>query len=121
MECHCRKTQTCEELSPSGEAGLHWALPEIIRTQNMKSQDDTLGMRQLTGFKAEHSAFGGFVLLRSSFVDTMSYVCADKSAAFADQEVMIRLDMARALIRELQKRVDYIEAGIETNSIHPSE
>ncbi|HFI5335083.1 TPA: hypothetical protein ACGQS5_002769 [Serratia liquefaciens] len=87
----------------------------------MKSQDDTIGMRQLTDFKAEHCAFGGFVLLRSSFVDTMSYVCADKSTVFADQEVMIRLDVARALIRELQKRVDYIEAGIESNAIHPVE
>jgi len=84
----------------------------------MKPQDEIIGMRQLTDFQTDHSAFGGFVLLRSSFVDTMSYVCADKSTVFADQDVMIRLDVAKALIRELQKRVDYIEAGIENNAVH---
>lgn len=84
----------------------------------MKTEDEIIGMRQLTNFKADHSAFGGFILLRSSFVDTMSYVCADKATAFADQDVMIRLDVAKALIRELQKRVDYIEAGIENNAVH---
>lgn len=84
----------------------------------MKSQDEIIGMRQLTNFQADHSAFGGFVLLRSSFVDTMSYVCADKSTTLADQDVMIRLDVAKALIRELQKRVDYIEEGIEESSDH---
>ncbi|WP_459376083.1 hypothetical protein [Serratia sp. ser-z] len=83
----------------------------------MKSQDEIIGMRRLTNFQAEHSAFRGFVLQRSSFVDTMSYVCADKSTVFADQDVMIRLDVAKALIHELQKRVDYIEAGIENNAV----
>ncbi|QDL31329.1 hypothetical protein [Serratia liquefaciens] len=84
----------------------------------MKPQDEIIGMRQLTEFQADHSAFGGFVFLRSSFVDTMSYVCADKSTVYADQDVMIRLDVAKELIRELQKRVDYIEAGIENNAVH---
>ncbi|HBC7420628.1 TPA: hypothetical protein KEY88_003334 [Serratia marcescens] len=83
----------------------------------MKSQDEIIGMRQLTNFQADHSAFGSFVLLRSSFTDTISYVCADKSTTFADQDVIIRLDVAKALIRELQKRVDYIEAGIENNAV----
>ena len=90
----------------------------IIRVKKMKPQDGIIGMRQLTDFQTDHSAFGGFVLLRSSFVDTMFYVCADKSTDFADQDVMIRLDVAKALIRELQKRVDYIEAGIENTAIH---
>jgi len=83
----------------------------------MKPQDEIIGMRQLTDFQTDHITFGGFVLLHSSFVDTMSYVCADKSTVFPDQEVMIRLDVAKALIRELQKRVDYIEAGIENNAL----
>ncbi|CAI0822013.1 hypothetical protein [Serratia ficaria] len=83
----------------------------------MKPQDEITGMRQLTDFQADHSAFGRFVLLHSSFTDTMSYVCAEKSTDYPDQEVMIRLDVAKELIRELQKRVDYIEAGIENNAV----
>ncbi|HBE9083068.1 TPA: hypothetical protein KNG84_005748 [Serratia fonticola] len=81
----------------------------------MKQQDEIHGMRLLTEFQAAHSAFGGFVILHSSFEDTMTSVFPNHQNEFPDQQVMIRLDVAKALISELQKRVDYIEAGIEHN------
>ncbi|AVJ17227.1 MULTISPECIES: hypothetical protein [Serratia] len=84
----------------------------------MSHKDDIIGMRLLTGFQTDHSAYGRFVLLQSSFVDTMSYVCPDKENDYPDQEIMIRLEVAKELIHELQKRVDYIEAGIENNAVH---
>lgn len=84
----------------------------------MKQQDELYGMRLLTEFKTDHSAFGQFVLLHSSFVDTMASVCPAKATDYPNQQVMIRLDVAKALINELQKRVDYIEAGIKHNAIH---
>lgn len=84
----------------------------------MKPQDEISGMRQLTDFQTDHSSYGQFVLLHSSFTDTMASVCLEKSTSYPDQQVMIRLDIAKELIRELQKRVDYIEAGIENNAIH---
>lgn len=84
----------------------------------MKQQDELQGMRLLTEFQTDHSAYGQFVLLHSSFADTMASVCMAKATDFPDQQVMIRLDVAKALISELQKRVDYIEAGIEHNAIH---
>lgn len=85
----------------------------------MKREDEIGGMRLLTDFQTAHSAFGEFVLLHSSFTDTMASVCLAKSTDYPDQQVMIRLDVAKALISELQKRVDYIEAGIEHNEFQP--
>lgn len=82
----------------------------------MKNKDEFCGMRLLTEFKAAHSAFGEFVLLKTSFVDTLSGVADFKAQSYPDQQVMIRLAEAKALITELQKRVQYIEAGIEDAS-----
>lgn len=81
----------------------------------MKPQDELQGMRLLAEFQTDHSAFGQFVLLHSSFADTMASVCPAKTTDYPDQRVMIRLNVAKDLINELQKRVDYIEAGIEHN------
>lgn len=36
----------------------------------MKPQDEIIGMRQLTDFQMDHSAFGGFVLLHPLSVTT---------------------------------------------------
>jgi hypothetical protein len=80
---------------------------------HMKNQDEFSGMRLLTDFQTAHSAFGEFVLLKSSFVDTLSGIADFKAETYPDQQVMIRLKEAKALISELQKRVQYIEAGIE--------
>ncbi len=82
----------------------------------MKNQDEFGGMRLLTNFQAAHSAFGEFVLLKSSFSDTLSGFLDFKAETYPDQQVMIRLSEAKALISELQKRVQYIEAGIEDAS-----
>ncbi|PBI78650.1 hypothetical protein A9993_02465 [Rahnella victoriana] len=79
----------------------------------MINKDEFSGLRLLTGFKAAHSAFSEFVLLKTSFVDTLSCIADFKAEAYPDQQVMIRLSEAKALISELQKRVQYIEAGIE--------
>lgn len=81
----------------------------------MKPQNELEGMRLLTDFQAAHSAFGEFVILHSTFADTMTSIFPNHANNFPDQKVMIRLDIAKALISELQKRVDYIEAGIEHN------
>lgn len=79
----------------------------------MKDQDNFSGMRLLTEFKTAHSALGEFVILKSSFVDTLTGVVDSKVEKYPDQQVMIRLSVAKAIIFELQKRVQYIEAGIE--------
>lgn len=79
----------------------------------MKKQDEFAGMRLLTEFQTAHSALGEFIILQSSFVDTLKAISSLKHENYPDQTVMIRLSEAKALIAELQKRVDYIEAGIE--------
>jgi len=79
----------------------------------MKKQDEFSSMRLLTDFQSAHSAFGKYILLKTSFVDTLSEVFDFRTEDYPDQQVMIRLNEAKALISELQKRVQYIEAGIE--------
>lgn len=79
----------------------------------MENQDGFSGMRLLTKFKAAHSALGEFVILKSSFVDTLSVIAGFKAENYPDQQVMIRLSEAKALTSELQKSAHYIEAGIE--------
>jgi len=79
----------------------------------MKNQDEFSGMRLLTDFQTAHSAFGEFILLKASFVDTLSCIPGFKAEIYPDQQVMIRLSEAKELIAELQKRVQYIEAEIE--------
>lgn len=79
----------------------------------MIKQDEISGMRLLNEFKAAHSALGECIILQSSFVDTLAAFSSFKHEEYPDQTIMIRLNQAKALIAELQKRVDYIEAGIE--------
>ncbi|HFO2533648.1 TPA: hypothetical protein ACHJX8_000522 [Yersinia enterocolitica] len=76
-------------------------------------KDEISGMRELTSFNTEHSAFGKFIIMRSSFTDTLTGFRHIEPEVYPDQQVMIRLDAAKKLIRELQRRVDYIESGIE--------
>lgn len=80
---------------------------------HMKNKDEFSGMRLLTDFQTAHSAFGEFILLKASFVDTLSGISGFKAEIYPDQQVMIRLNEAKELIAELQKRVQYIEAEIE--------
>ncbi|WP_459175718.1 hypothetical protein [Ewingella americana] len=68
---------------------------------------------RLLDFQTAHSAFGEFILLKVSFVDTLSGISGFKCEIYPDQQVMIRLSEAKELIAELQKQVQYIEAEIE--------
>ncbi|EFE96341.1 hypothetical protein [Serratia odorifera] len=85
----------------------------------MKPQDEIGGMRELTTFQMDHSAKGSLIILRSSFVDTLTYLGVENAPRYADQDVMIKLSVAKRLMHELQKRIDYIESGIEESVDHP--
>ncbi|EKN6261725.1 hypothetical protein DVP94_14335, partial [Yersinia enterocolitica] len=63
-------------------------------------------MRELTSFETARSAFGEFIIMRSSFTDTLTGFRHIEPEVYPDQQVMIRLDAAKKLIRELQRRVD---------------
>ena len=52
---------------------------------HMNEQDSFRGMRLLTEFKAAHSAFGEFVILKSSFVDTLTGVVDSKVEMYPDR------------------------------------
>ncbi|HHH0561703.1 TPA: hypothetical protein ACPZOD_002440, partial [Yersinia enterocolitica] len=69
-------------------------------------KDEFTGMRELTSFETARSAFGEFIIMRSSFTDTLTGFRHIEPEVYPDQQVMIRLDAAKKLIRELQRRVD---------------
>jgi hypothetical protein len=79
----------------------------------MEKPEGFSGMRLLTTFQTEHSAHGQFILLHASFQDTLALTPSAPPTHYPNQKVMIRLNEAKALIAELQKRVQYIEAGLE--------
>ena len=67
----------------------------------MENQYGFNGMRLLTKFQIQHRALGRFVLLHSSFLDTLAGISSAKATVYPDQNVMIRLSEAKALIAEL--------------------
>lgn len=84
----------------------------------MSSKDSLSGMRELTSFQMDHSAKGNLILFRSSFVDTLTHLGVENPPHYPDQDVVVRLSVAKQLIHELQKRIDYIESGIEESADH---
>ncbi|MBL5884875.1 hypothetical protein I7V28_22570 [Lelliottia amnigena] len=84
----------------------------------MNSKDELGGMRELTSFKVDHSCMGNLIILRTSFVDTPEAIGLENVPVYPDQDLMIRLSMAKLLVLELQKRIDYIEAGIKNTQDH---
>lgn len=76
-------------------------------------KDEFTGMRELTSFETAHSAFGEFIIMRSSFTDTLTGFGPIEPEHYSDQQVMLSLDVAKKIVRELQRCIDYIESGIE--------
>ena len=79
----------------------------------MTSRDELSGMRELTALQMDHSARGKFIILRTSFIDTLARLGLNDVPHYPDQDVMIRLSTAKQLLEELRKRIEYIESGIE--------
>lgn len=79
----------------------------------MNCKDEISGMRELTSFQMDHSAQGNLILLRTSYIDTLAYLGIQNAPHHPDLDMMIRLDIAKKLVQELQRRIDYIESGID--------
>lgn len=79
----------------------------------MTSKNEFSGMRELTSFQMDHSVRGDLILLKTSFIDTLTGLGLPDVPHYPDLDVMLRLSTAKTLMQELLKRIDYIEAGIE--------
>lgn len=84
----------------------------------MSSKDEFSGMRELTSFRMDHSSMGDLIILRSSFIDTLASIDLKNAQSYPDQDVMIRLNMAKILVQELQKHIDSIESHTDAEIEH---
>lgn len=75
-------------------------------------------MKSLEDFQIHHSAFGQFVILSSSFIDTSKNISRVDGIKYSDEIILIRIKDAKGLIKEIKKHVDYIDAGIEESKEH---
>ncbi|WP_373630152.1 hypothetical protein AAHU43_16830 [Klebsiella variicola subsp. variicola] len=72
---------------------------------------------ELTGFNVSHSALTRQVFLNASFTDNMASVPHWPQTEFPDQFFCISRDRAEALIHQLQRALDYLDAGMDSPSL----
>lgn len=84
----------------------------------MNSKDEISGMREMTSFEMDHSSRGNLIILRTSCVNTLAALGDENVPHYPDEDMMIRLDIAKQLVQELQKRIDCIESGIDMKRDH---
>ncbi|EBT6360972.1 hypothetical protein J7W50_003479 [Salmonella enterica] len=83
----------------------------------MTSKDSNVSsIPELTDFEVSYSLLTNEVYLSTSFTDNMACIPNWPLQEFPDQFMYISRTRAVALIEELQKAIDYMNAGIERRS-----
>lgn len=83
----------------------------------MKNRESNASsLPELTSFEVGYSLLTNEVYLSASFTDNMACIPNWPIKEFPDQFMCISRTRAVALIEELQKAVDYMNAGIEGRS-----
>ncbi|EGZ6484771.1 hypothetical protein M1N98_001622 [Salmonella enterica] len=83
----------------------------------MTSKDSNVSsIPELTDFEVSYSLLTNEVYLSTSFTDNMACIPNWPLQKFPDQFMCISRTRAVALIEELQKAIDYMNAGIERRS-----
>lgn len=83
----------------------------------MTSKDSNVSsIPELTDFEVSYSLLTNEVYLSTSFTDNMACIPNWPLQDFPDQFMCISRTRAVALIEELQKAIDYMNAGIERRS-----
>ncbi|EIO9991946.1 hypothetical protein L1O70_003257 [Salmonella enterica subsp. enterica serovar Saintpaul] len=83
----------------------------------MTSKDSNVSsIPELTDFEVSYSLLTNEVYLSTSFTDNIACIPNWPLQEFPDQFMCISRTRAVALIEELQKAIDYMNAGIERRS-----
>ena len=72
---------------------------------------------ELTGFNVSHSALTRQVFLYATFTDNMASVPHWPLKEFPDLFCCISRDRAEALLHQLQRAIDYLDAGMDSPSL----
>lgn len=82
--------------------------------RNEKSNVSSL--QELTGFEINYSLITNEVYLSASFTDNMAGIPNWPVKEFPDQFMCISRENARELVKELQKAINYMDAGLDSNA-----
>ncbi len=80
------------------------------------TESNVSSLPELTSFEVGYSLLANEVYLSASFTDNMACIPNWPLQEFPDQFMCISRTRAVALIEELQKAIDYMNAGIERRS-----
>ncbi|EAA2010184.1 hypothetical protein D4X54_01715 [Salmonella enterica subsp. enterica serovar Give] len=80
------------------------------------SQSNVSSLPELTSFEVSYSLLTNEVYLSASFTDNMACIPNWPLQEFPDLFMCISQSRAVALIEELQKAIDYMNAGIDRRS-----
>ncbi|HCL5308805.1 TPA: hypothetical protein N2G38_001028 [Salmonella enterica] len=80
------------------------------------TESNVSSLPELTSFEVSYSLLTNEVYLSASFTDNMACIPNWPIKEFPDQFMCISWSQAVALIKELQKAIDYMNAGIERRS-----
>ncbi|EDV3647481.1 hypothetical protein CT943_002836 [Salmonella enterica subsp. enterica serovar Thompson] len=80
------------------------------------TESNVSSLPELTSFEVSYSLLTNEVYLSASFTDNMACIPNWPLQEFPDQFMCISRSRAVALIEELQKAIDYMDAGIVRHS-----
>ncbi len=81
-----------------------------------RKESNVSSLPELTNFEVSYSLVTNEVYLSASFTDNMACIPNWPLQEFPDQLICISRAKAIALIEELQKTIDYMDAGIDRQS-----
>lgn len=88
------------------------SVPNMINRESNASS-----IPELTGFHVSHSALTRQVFLNATFTDNMASVPNWPLKEFPDLFCCISRDRAEALLHQLQRAIDYMDAGMDSPSL----
>ncbi|ECQ1026659.1 hypothetical protein FYU45_20830 [Salmonella enterica subsp. diarizonae] len=80
------------------------------------TESNVSSLPELSSFEVSYSLLTNEVYLSASFIDNMACIPNWPLQEFSDQFMCISRTKAIILIEELQKAIDYMDAGIERHS-----
>ena len=81
-----------------------------------RKESNVSSLPELTNFEVSYSLVTNEVYLSASFTDNMACIPNWPLQEFPDQLICISREKAVALIEELQKTINYMDAGIDRSS-----
>lgn len=94
----------------------HLYIITVLNNVMRRKESNVSSLPELTNFEVSYSLVTNEVYLSASFTDNMACIPNWPLQEFPDQLICISRAKAVALIEELQKTINYMDAGIDRSS-----